>query len=408
MNELKVIAATLNNADVDVLFGENISDFFISYTDIWKEIQEYYTDHRVMPSMKVMAEKYPELANIDIDGVTDHYVDQLRNEFIEQKSNKIILTGIKKFKDSPDKAVVLEQLQSQLSRLNKYTGRSTVTNIMDFDDAEQHYEEVRKRVAEMGGTPGIPTGIDFIDSAYPTGWQPGELVVILGYTGRAKSYFTTLLACNAYDCGYTPLMVSLEMGASKIRDRVYTIMGSGLFQNSGLALGDIDIDSFNSFKKKYNTGRAFNVLNGDGRANINMNALQPKYNQFGPDVLYLDYAQLMYNNDNGQDMTGRMRDLSSEAKRFAVANQCVVVLISSATPDGKVEDIAPAVEQVAWSKQLAYDADLVIAVHKQNKSDLVDIVCRKNRNGELFSGVLDWDIDNGKIKEVPLNDRFDN
>ncbi|MCC5324263.1 DnaB-like helicase C-terminal domain-containing protein, partial [Staphylococcus aureus] len=91
---------------------------------------------------------------------------------------------------------------------------------------------VRERAEAFGGLPGIPTGISFIDSAYTSGIAPGDLVVVLGWTGRAKSLFTTLLACNAHDSGYVPMIASLEMNHEKVRDRVYTIMGSGMFQNS--------------------------------------------------------------------------------------------------------------------------------------------------------------------------------
>ena len=77
-----------------------------------------------------------------------------------------------------------------------------------------------------------------------------------------------------------------------------------------------------------------------------------------------------------------------------------MAMSQSATADGKVDDIPPTIEQVAWSRQLAYNADLAIAVHKHDNSDLIDIVCRKNRNGPLFAGTLNWDIDTGQIDEV--------
>jgi replicative DNA helicase len=99
-------------------------------------------------------------------------------------------------------------------------------------------------------------------------------------------------------------------------------------------------------------------------------------------------------------MTARMRNMSKEYKRLAVAKQIPIILISSATPDSSAaSDEPPMIEQVAWSKQLAYDADLAFAVHKHDDSNLIQVACRKNRNGPLFSGFLNWDIDNGIIKE---------
>ena len=85
---------------------------------------------------------------------------------------------------------------------------------------------------------------------------------------------------------------------------------------------------------------------------------------------------------------------------LAVNNNIPIILISSATPDGTVSmNEPPQVHQVAWSRQLAFDADLAFAVHRHDDSDIIEIVCRKNRNGPLFSGYLEWDIDRGLITE---------
>ncbi len=49
-----------------------------------------------------------------------------------------------------------------------------------------HYAAVRREAELNGGTLGIPTGFDFIDSAYVTGMAPGHLIVVIGYPGRGK------------------------------------------------------------------------------------------------------------------------------------------------------------------------------------------------------------------------------
>src|SRR6478609_9736695 len=101
-------------------------------------------------------------------------------------------------------------------------------------------------------------------------------------------------------------------------------------------------------------------------------------------------------------LTLRMLNMSKEYKRLAVKKQVVIILISSATPDGSTgTKEPPTINQVAWSRQLAYDADLAITVHKNDDSNLIDIICTKNRNGPLFAGQLDWDIDNGIIDVDP-------
>ena len=60
----------------------------------------------------------------------------------------------------------------------------------------------------------------------------------------------------------------------------------------------------------------------------------------------------------------------------------------------------PALSEVAWSKQLAYDADLVLAIHRNEDSKLFEVVSRKVRRGNPFAFYLQWDLDTGKREEL--------
>jgi replicative DNA helicase len=132
---------------------------------------------------------------------------------------------------------------------------------------------------------------------------------------------------------------------------------------------------------------------------------QSKIDQHKPDIIVLDYAQLMSDNANSPDMTARMRNMSKEYKRLAQANGIPIILISSATPDSTSSiNTPPIIEQVAWSKQLSFDADLAFAVHRHDGkldggSVVIEIAGRKNRNGDLFSGYFKADINSGIYKE---------
>lgn len=237
--------------------------------------------------------------------------------------------------------------------------------------------------------------VDAKDSLYVT-----RNYTLTHNTGRGKSMFTTLVSANAFDRGHDPAIFSLEMSGEKVRDRIYTIMGKGRFRNSDFMMGDVNFDDFNTFKSKFEEGRNFNIISTGGVDNLTPNYVQAKINQHNPKMVTIDYAQLATDNSNSTDMTARMRNMSTEYKSLAVRNDIPVVLISSATADsGTAANTPPTIEQVAWSRQLAFDADLAFAVHKHDDSNMIEIACRKNRNGPLFSGYLNWDIDSGIIVE---------
>ena len=402
MKELQAIVAILNERNDTLLFEDYLSDFFPVEGQLLQDVKDYYFKYDTLPTVAGMGEKYPELLDTNADRVAREYVEELREQFLERKVSGTLTNGVKNIQSgavNPSEA--LQILQNVLSEYNKYTANSVVTDVMDFDIAEEHYEEVRKRIAENGGVSGIGTGFDFFDSAYPTGMQAGDLIVVLGWTGRAKSFFTTYVACHAFKEGRTPMIASLEMNADKIRDRVWATMGAGMFRNTDLVMGDIEADKFNQFRSHYESEKKkFLIVESDGRSELTPAAMQVKYNQYHPDIMIWDYAQIMSDNEGSENVTQKMKNLSTQANHFAVWNQIPVIIISSATPDGKVDDIPPTIEQVAWSKQLAYDADLAVAVHKQTDSNVIDIVCRKNRNGPEFAGSVRWDLNQGIIEEL--------
>lgn len=398
---LQTINAVLKNKDIGVLYsGGGIDELMGPYSDIWESIKNYHTKYHAIPDIEVIQERHPDLEQVEVKEPTEHYLDELREEYVGTRIDNILVKAAES-RDKNASAAVLAKLQESLAKLNRFSAGAKDINIMDFDDAERHYDEVRERAEAMGGLPGIPFGISFIDSAYTTGASPGDLIVVLGWTGRAKSLCTTLFACNAHDCGFVPMIVSLEMSAQKVRDRVYTIKGSGLFSNSALGLGDISVDSFRDFKAKQADKPEFIVVTNEGTADLTPNVVEAKIDQHNPKMVIIDYAQLASDNANSDNMTQRMMNQSKEYKRLAVKKQVVIVIISSATAESaSSSDEPPTIEQVAWSRQLAYDADLAFAIHKYDDSNLIAVVCRKNRNGPLFAGMLDWDIDRGIIKEV--------
>jgi replicative DNA helicase len=336
----------------------------------------------------------------------------LREEYINSELEKVTL----KLRNKVGKiasGTVLTGVLGDLMELQNVSVASKDLDITDFEGAAERYKETRLLAEKMGGVPGIPTGISFIDSAYTTGLVGGDLVVILGWTGRAKSLITTMICCNAFNKGFKPMIVSLEMNCEKVQDRAYTMMGNGLFKNSDLAVGDIHEDSFRTWSKKIDKGNGFVVVSHDGNNEVTPAFIQSKIDLHKPSIIVLDYAQLMSDNANSSDMTARMRNMSKEYKRLATSNGIPIILISSATPDSTASiNTPPIIEQVAWSKQLSFDADLAFAVHRHDgKLDdgavVIEIAGRKNRNGDLFGGYFRANINEGVYTEhFTLEDAF--
>ena len=402
--ELQVLNSLCETKDIQpVMGGGSMDKMFVGYPDVWEFIKEYYSKHRAIPDASILEGKFNYFDKVDVSGPTGYYVDKLRLEFINSELEAVTL----KLRDKVGKiasGTVLQGVLGDLMELQNVSVESKDIDITDFDDAQRDYEETRLKAEQMGGVPGIPTGIGFIDAAYTSGLSGGDLIVVLGWTGRAKSLLTTLICVNAFNNGHRPMIVSLEMNAKKVRDRAYTMMGNGLFKNSDLAVGDIKEDDFRSWSSGIKN-KGFTVVSHDGNNEITPAVIQSKIDQYNPSIIVLDYAQLMSDNANSSDMTARMRNMSKEYKRLATANDIPIILISSATPDNTASiNTPPIIEQVAWSKQLSFDADLAFAVHRHDGMledgwVIMEIAGRKNRNGDLFSGYFKANINEGKYEE---------
>ena len=73
-----------------------------------------------------------------------------------------------------------------------------------------------------------------------------------------------------------------------------------------------------------------------------------------------------------------------------------VIAISSATPtDTHDMSEPPTLAQTAWSRQMAYDADFILALGRELTSDIMVVVGRKNREGMLPDFMLEVDMDMG-------------
>lgn len=398
LNEVKVINAVLQSGDKNALFGPSVDDLFTNYGDVWADIKGYHDKYGVLPSMEVIQEKFPELQEISVKGKTEYYIDSLRAEFISNRVESLLMRAGTELSNGASANEIKEKLQTALNKLDRFQSTARDLNIMDTDEAKRHYDEVRARAEAMGGTPGVPTGLDFIDASMPLGMQAGDVVSIIGYPARGKSALGTLFSAKAIAKGYKPLIFTREMSAEAVRDRIYTVMGSGLFSNTDLMLGNVNPDDFRAFSSK-NSGEGW-IVDGNGSGDMTPNFMRGKIDQHRPDFVLLDYLQLFSDNRLTEDMTGRMRNLSLEIKALANYCQIPIVVISSATPpDGGKVDGPPNVERSAWSRQLAYDSTVCIAVHRFDDTNLYQVECAKNRYGPLFSGFLDWDMDRGTYEE---------
>jgi len=399
--ESAVITAVCHNKDIATVLAENIDEVFTSHRDVWEGLKSYYLKFKAVPDVSVLTERFKDFEPASVKGETAYYLDQLKNEYLASRVRNLLLSSGASLKTEASSRVILE-MQKELNTLGKLTASVRDVDLTDFKLAEQHFEAVRNRSDAMGGSPGIMTGFKAIDYAYPTGMAPGHLIVMIGWPGRGKTWFSSYLACKAWEQGFKPMIISLEMTPENMRDRIYTMMGSGLFKASDFSRGNIDIEQFDDWgTKKFNNKNQFILVSNEGTGQVTPNTVQAKIDQHKPDIVILDYHQLFNDSSGAKSEVERNRNISRDFKLLAVRNNIPIIDITAATMDDvSDQDAPPLLSQVAWSKAIEYDADMAIAVHKQPDSNVIEIVSRKNRHGTEFGFYLDWDLNRGIITEL--------
>lgn len=401
--EDKVISAVLKDKQIHVLLQANVDSILQTHNDIWQFIRNYFEQNASVPPVDVVVDKFRDFIPVDGIGATKHHLEELQSEYLNT-SLKNILVGAATDVQSGKGAEVLEKLISKTSELKKNTAAIRDIDVTDLDSAVAYYENV-KRQNDLGMV-GIKTGLPGFDNYLPAGITPGQLGVFLAYPGIGKSWMALYLAVQAWKQGKSPMIVSLEMSETEVRNRTFTIMGEGLWSHRKLSAGVIEIEDLKRWHHQNLEGKPeFHIISNDSGGEINPSVLRGKIDQYKPDFVIVDYLQLMSPNQKSDNETVRMKNLSRELKLMAIAEEVPILAISSATPDDVTKlDTVPTLGQTAWSRQIAYDADWVLALGRAANSDIIECVFRKNRNGFMGEFLVQADFDKGYYRYKDYED----
>jgi replicative DNA helicase len=402
--EAKLISAVLNDKQVHVLLQANVDNLLRTHTDVWNFIRNYFETNSAVPPTNLIVDKFRDFEPIPGVGATKHHLEELQTEYLNDSLKDILRTAAGEVQQGQG-TKALDELITKTSELKKNTSAIRDIDVTDLESAIAYFENVKEQHAL--GKVGIKTNLPGFDNYLPAGIMPGQLGVFLAYPGIGKSWMALYFAVQAWKQGKTPLVISLEMSETEVRNRVFTIMGEGLWSHRKISNGDIELDTLKQWHAKNLQGKPeFHIISNDQGGEINPSVLRGKIDQYKPDFVIVDYLQLMAPNQKSDNETVRMKNLSRELKLMAIGEEVPIIAISSATPDD-VNDLSgvPTLGQTAWSRQIAYDADWVIALGRGTNSDVIECAFRKNRNGFMGDFLVQVDFDKGYYRYKDFEDK---
>ncbi len=397
--EVEVISAVCKNKDIHVLYENNVDSMLKSCADVWDFVKEYYNETKQIPDKDLLATRFRDFEPVD-SGPTIYHVNRLKETFLDDSLRSAVKKAAQLLQDNQS-SNALSSLNSDISSISRLTAKVRDIDVTDVDDALAHFEKTRQ--AAKNGDVGIKTGIAAFDICLPMGISKGQLGILLAYPAIGKSWMAMYLAVKAWENGRVPMILSLEMTEQEVRNRIYTIAGDGKFSHRAISAGRIDESEFKDWAEKNVSGKQpFKIISNDGGSEVTPNVIRAKIDQYKPDIVFIDYLQLMQDNaGTGQNETVKIKNLSRELKLLAISEQVPIVAIASATPDDASDlESVPQLGQVAWSRQIAYDADWVLAMGRKQNSDALECAFRKNRHGFLGDFIMFADFDKGKFEEI--------
>jgi replicative DNA helicase len=386
-----------------VLLQANVENLLRTHNDIWNFIRLYFENNGSVPPVSLVVEKFRDFEPVAGIGATKHHLEELQTEYLNDSLKDILRSAAGEVQGG-EGTKALDELITKTSELKKNTSAIRDIDATDLDSAIAYYENVQKQ--KENGQLGIKTNLPGFDNYLPSGIMPGQLGVFLAYPGIGKSWMALYFAVQAWKQGKSPLVISLEMSETEVRNRVFAIMGEGVWSHRKLCNGEVELDMLKNWHKNKVEGRPeFHIISNDNGGEVNPSVIRGKIDQYKPDFVIVDYLQLMSPNQKSDNETVRMKNLSRELKLMAISEEVPIIAISSATPDD-VKDLssAPTLGQTAWSRQIAYDADWVMALGRATNSDIIECVFRKNRNGFMGDFLVQVDFDKGYYRYKDYED----
>ena len=403
-SEAKVISAVLEDKQVHVLLQANIDGLLRTHNDVWNFIKRYSETNGTVPPVSLVVEKFRDFNPVAGVGATKHHLEELQADYLNDSLKDIIRNAATEVQGGQG-VKALEHLITKTSELKKNTSAIRDIDATDIDSAITYFENVKQQQAL--GKMGIKTGLPGFDNYLPSGIMPGQLGIFLAYPGIGKSWLALYFAVQAWKQGKTPMIISLEMSETEVRNRVFAIMGEGLWSHRKISNGDVELDMMKKWHENKIAGRPpFHIISNDSGGEITPSVIRGKIDQYKPDFIIVDYLQLMAPNQKSDNETVRMKNLSRELKLLSISEEIPIIAISSATPDDVSNmSTVPTLGQTSWSRQIAYDADWVLALGRATNSDIIECAFRKNRNGFMGDFLIQVDFDKGYYKYKDYEDK---
>ena len=315
-----------------------------------------------------------------------HHALILLELYVKRKSIDVGYQLVEKsYEDGADVFEILDYSYKELDKVSDWLSIKQPKEIGDY------LTEVLKPKSERAG---VPTAVRDINLKL-NGYQPSDLVIIAGRPAMGKTAYALSDALHQARLGYPVGIFSLEMSARQLTARLFANY-SGIDSNK-LAFGsltqseyDVAAELRSSFSKL--------PLYIDDEPFLTLLSLKIKAKKWvrekGVKVIYIDYLQLISNNQKGRTRDQEISEISRTLKGLAKELDIPIVALSQLSRGVETRgDKRPMLSDLRESGAIEQDADNVLFLYRPEyygipqwedgspTANEVEVIISKFRNG---------------------------
>jgi replicative DNA helicase len=280
---------------------------------------------------------------------------------------------------------------------------------------KEHLKRIRaiRELRKQGHTPGIPTGLKWIDFHWD-GLVNGRFIVVLGRPGNAKSYLLTKFAWECIKAGEVCAFFSPEMNEHEHICRLHTLASAdpmvkealGLehsFRNRALMNGvGFNLKKYGEFCEYMDSlpGECHLLTQAHRKSKMSVAYIESRIADLGPGLVLVDPIYKLRAGRKRMSKIEEIADISDALEDLAKAYDVPVVTTNQAHRQGQHRDDAPHKDSSFNSDVPVQEADHVIGVKNVSEEKRMLLRCTKSRFGADFKIELKFYPNTGVMLET--------
>ncbi len=388
---------------------KHVQSDFVMHGDAYRFLIKYVDDYSDFPTVELLLESYPTLDISARDIKFDYALDKFKQQILTRQVIHAFQVNKDIIHDDPKKAYM--NIMSALNDINAMTDE----DIIHYDDksldrlAEWRARKERRELD--GGLMGIPTPFDSINRS-GVGWMDGDLIAMFARPTVGKTWMCAEMAATAMLAGIKTLFISTEMSTQSIMMRLDVILASKLgYELSHRALRhgeEINEELYSDVLKQLDTKNLLICDHISGQPSITIESIESLVRKHNPSFIVLDGIYLVSTGIGRSAMWEQSHELFYAMKNLCKAQNVAMCVSTQANRDAANMFEPPSASQVAFGDALMRASDVAMSmalIEGEEAKRLIQF--QKYRDGQLTfdASMLDWDVDNGNIKEIPFEEQ---